>query len=444
LILKIIDWIILILFGKTLGLDDLQFSYQKGCSTSMCTWLVSETIDYFLRNDGEVFSCMTDMTKAFDMVKHSMLFIKLINVKLSSIFIRLIMVMYLFQTANVRWNQVISDFFPMVNGVKQGAVLSAILYCVYVNGLFERLRSRRSGCWMGSTYLGILGYADDNFLLAPSREALQNMLDTCEEYAMEHNLKFSTNVNPVKSKTKCMAFLKKTREIQPVKLCGDDLPWVEKGKHLGNIIGTKSDGMKADLLVKRAQYIQKNNDLIQEFYFAHPCTKFEVNMIYNSHFSGSCLWNLFSREMEMLEKTWNTSFRVMYNLPRETHRYFVEPISRKPHARNMILKRFLRFTELILKSNKSSLIRVFKMIRRDVQSVTGNNLRKIMIMTGKSDIEDLCAKDISKVEYAPVPLEDKWRIDLLNELIDVKYGNSMVENLNNDEIDDLIQFVCAS
>ena len=322
LILKIIDWIILLLFGDNLGLDDLQFSYQQGCSTVMCTWLVTETIDYFLRNDGEVFSCMTDMTKAFDMVKHSMLFIKLMNVNLSSIFLRLIMVMYMFQSANVKWNQALSEIFPMVNGVKQGAVLSAILYCIYVNGLFERLRSSRSGCWMGSTFLGILGYADDNFLLAPSREALQNMLDTCEEYAQEHNLKFSTNVNPVKSKTKCLAFLKNQRVIKPMTLCGDNLPWETSWQYWGE----KSDGMKKDLIVKRAQYIQKNNELNQEFFFTHPDTKFEVNMIYNSHFSGSPLWDLFSREMEMLENSWNMSFRVMYGLPLQTHRYFVERI----------------------------------------------------------------------------------------------------------------------
>ena len=444
LILKIIDWIILLLFGKSLGLDDLQFSYQKGCSTMMCTWLVTETIDYFLRNDGEVFSCMTDMSKAFDMVQHSLLFIKLININLSSIFIRMIMVMYMFQTANVRWNQVLSDVFPMVNGVKQGAVLSAILYCIYVNGLFERLRSRRSGCWMGSTYLGILGYADDNFLLAPSREALQSMLDTCDEYAKEHNLRFSTHVNPAKSKTKCLAFLKKQRMIQPLKLCGDDLPWVEKGKHLGNFVENKSDGMKKDTLIKRANYIQKNNELNQEFYFANPHTKFEINMIYNSHFSGSSLWNMFSREMEMLENSWNLSFRVMYNLPLQTHRYFVESISRKPHARTMILKRFLRFTELIMKSEKVALKTVFMMIKRDVNSVTGNNLRKMMLMFGKSDISDLCTDDLDKMKYAPVPSSDEWRINLLNELIDVKFGNSLIENLNQEEIDDIIQFVCTS
>ena len=34
LILKIFDWIIILLFGETLGLDDLQFSHQKNCSTT--------------------------------------------------------------------------------------------------------------------------------------------------------------------------------------------------------------------------------------------------------------------------------------------------------------------------------------------------------------------------------------------------------------------------
>ena len=39
------------------------------------------------------------------------------------------------------------------------------------NGLFKLLRNRKSGCWIQGNYVGILGYADDNFLLAPSEEA---------------------------------------------------------------------------------------------------------------------------------------------------------------------------------------------------------------------------------------------------------------------------------
>ena len=148
LILKIIDWVVIILFGECLGLDDLQFSYQSCSSTVMCTWLAIETIDHFLRNGGEVFSCMMDMTKAFDMVQHSLLFRKILDVKLSVIFVRLIMVMYTLQYANVRWKQLVSGIFTMVNGVKQGAVLSALLYCVHVNRFFEKLCFKRAGCWI--------------------------------------------------------------------------------------------------------------------------------------------------------------------------------------------------------------------------------------------------------------------------------------------------------
>ena len=74
LILKIFDWIIILLFGETLGLDYLQFSYQNNCSTTMCTWMVIESISYFTRNGSDIFTCAMDMTKAFDMVKHGLMF----------------------------------------------------------------------------------------------------------------------------------------------------------------------------------------------------------------------------------------------------------------------------------------------------------------------------------------------------------------------------------
>ena len=45
LILKLLDWIILLLFGNSLGVDELQFAYQPGSSTSMFTWAALETID---------------------------------------------------------------------------------------------------------------------------------------------------------------------------------------------------------------------------------------------------------------------------------------------------------------------------------------------------------------------------------------------------------------
>ena len=94
----------------------------------MCTWLVVESISYFLRIGSEVFATFMDMKKAFDMAKHSLLFRKLIERNLPPIFTRLLIVIYISQTAKVKWENGLSDPFSITNGVKQGAVLSAILF----------------------------------------------------------------------------------------------------------------------------------------------------------------------------------------------------------------------------------------------------------------------------------------------------------------------------
>ena len=102
LVLKFFDRIILLLHGDKLGTDELQFGYQQKTSTNMCTWLAIETIDYFLRNGSEVFVGIMDMTKAFDNVKQSVLFWKLVDKGIPAIYLRLLLNIYTKQRANVR------------------------------------------------------------------------------------------------------------------------------------------------------------------------------------------------------------------------------------------------------------------------------------------------------------------------------------------------------
>ena len=107
----------------------------------------------------------------------------------------------------------------MTNGCRQGAILSAIAYCFYWEDLFTLLKQKRAGCWVMDQYHGIFGYSDDNWILAPSLGALQDMLQTCQEYAASHNLKFSTDPDPSKCKTKLMAFLKHPQDTaKPISL----------------------------------------------------------------------------------------------------------------------------------------------------------------------------------------------------------------------------------
>ena len=89
--------------------------------------------------------------------------------------------------------------------------MSPSLFCIYLDTLLGRLRDSGLGCHIGGVYLGAFGYADDVTLLAPSKQALQVMLDICQDYATSHSMLFSTDPNPTKSKTKCLFFSRKRR-----------------------------------------------------------------------------------------------------------------------------------------------------------------------------------------------------------------------------------------
>ena len=113
--------------------------------------------------------------------------------------------------------------------------------------------------------------------------------------------------------------------------------------------------MSQDLLQKRAQYIAKNNELTPEFSYAHPSTTVLANNIFNTHFYGAHLWDLFSPAFQKLKKIWKTSHRLMLSLPLRTHRYLTEPFTGRSHMITSLWKRFLKFINCVSLSQKAVL-----------------------------------------------------------------------------------------
>ena len=324
------------LFGEALGFHDLQFAYQPGVSANMCTWGVIETVGYFIRNDSEVFGCSMDKSKAFDMCKFSILFSKLFN-KISHIFLRIIVFIYIHQFSNVRWNSEISSSFNIRNGVGQGKILAGFLYCFYCFQFFKILEISGYGCFIKDVYAGVFGYSDDDILLAPSLSALKSMISIAESYFIDHGLSFSTDPNPRKSKTKCISWLKDKITLPDIVLCGNKLPWVDKITHLGITITNKKDMVEGDMKVKKARYISRNIELNQEFHFAATETKIKVNNIYNSSWFGSVLYNLYSTESVKIESSYTRSIKIMLDLPYGTHRGLIEPLTCQKHQRTILI-----------------------------------------------------------------------------------------------------------
>ena len=60
----------------------------------------------------------------------------------------------MYQKCHVRWNTEHSDSFSVSNGVKQGSVISPLLFSIYIDNLFSKLKHLGLGCHVGLTYAG--------------------------------------------------------------------------------------------------------------------------------------------------------------------------------------------------------------------------------------------------------------------------------------------------
>ena len=84
-------------------------------------------MNYFRKNNSNVYVMLLDATQAFDNMNYVKLFYQLIDRGLNPFIIRCLLYMYTHQCLNVSWNNSQSKYFSTTNGVKQGGVLSPIL-----------------------------------------------------------------------------------------------------------------------------------------------------------------------------------------------------------------------------------------------------------------------------------------------------------------------------
>ena len=153
-ICKLYDYVFIDLNMDYLKTDDMQFGFKNNHSTVLCTAVYIETINHYMNEGSDVYSCLIDASKAFDRVHWGEHFSILIEKKLSYIFLRLVFDSYIRQKACVAWGAFRSQYFLFKNGVKQGGVLFPIFFTIYIDKLLSMLRTTGIGCHLGSAYSG--------------------------------------------------------------------------------------------------------------------------------------------------------------------------------------------------------------------------------------------------------------------------------------------------
>ena len=144
---------------------------------------------YDIGHLGHTYMCTLDTSKAFDRVNLLLLFSKLLQRDMCTLFLRFIMSTY--QQMRVKCNGTTSNTFSTSNGVKQGGVISLILFNVYINELILLLSEQGVGCHLHGQFVSAFIYTDDVTLLAPTSTALNAMLEICSNFAIDFDLQFT-------------------------------------------------------------------------------------------------------------------------------------------------------------------------------------------------------------------------------------------------------------
>ena len=203
-------------------LPEGQAGFRKGRSTLDNIYVLNHIIQKGKVKGLKTYASFVDLKAAFDTVDRELLWEIMEKVGISKYIIERIKEIYQETRVRVRVEGDFSEEFWTVKGLKQGCVLSPILFCIYIAGLEEDCKKRNvGGVKIGEKRLWSLAYADDLVLLAENREALVDMLDTLKKFLKSRKMILS------EEKTKVLVFNRGRRSKKE--------RWIWEGKELEEV-----------------------------------------------------------------------------------------------------------------------------------------------------------------------------------------------------------------
>ena len=246
-------------------LSNNQLGFVPGNRTSDAHIIINNLINKTCHKNGKkVFSCFVDFRKAFDLVPRDILLSKLLKYGINGKFFNIIRHIYTKDKACVKLKGKCSNCFDINIGVRQGCILSPLLFNIFLCDLAKSLTEIEFPA-LGN--INSLFWADDLVMFADSEMGLQKLLSILEGYCAENELTVNTK------KTKCMIFNSSGRLLlRPFFLNNVQLECVRSYKYLGFIItpsgecltglkDLKDRGFKAFMKIKSDLGASFNHDI---------------------------------------------------------------------------------------------------------------------------------------------------------------------------------------
>ena len=156
------------------------------------TVMANEAIAEANRSKSNLYIATIDLKDAYGSLPHEYIRTVLTQSNIPKSIKDIIMESYSFTTTKLFLHSDISDPIPVHRGVKQGCPFSPILFNMCLNPLIEALEQSGLGFKIGRSTLTVQAYADDIIIFAPSRENMQSLLRTVEEFTTYSKLEVNT------------------------------------------------------------------------------------------------------------------------------------------------------------------------------------------------------------------------------------------------------------
>ena len=183
---------------------DCQIAYQKNCTTSDHILTLKNIIDKYVNRVSKcrLFVCFVDFRAAFDTVWRKAMLYKLVKMGVSGNFFNVIESMYCDVSYRVKLNGALSSKITSDVGVKQGCVLSPLLFNLFLSDLPNTFSEKCDPITLCERKLSCLMFADDLVLISETHSGLQNCLSELYNYCKKWGLIINTD------KTKVVIFNK--------------------------------------------------------------------------------------------------------------------------------------------------------------------------------------------------------------------------------------------
>ena len=304
-------------------LSPLQGGFRTGVSCLHSAFVLQEAVLSLREKKRKVFVAFLDVKKAFDTVWHAGLFVKLFHNEVPLYIWHILNAWYSCSYSAVVWDSQISHLFPIKQGVRQGSILSPLLYSIFVNELLDQLSASSFGVFIEGTYCGAPMYADDLALIGSSPEELQNMLDIVSSYASLWRYQLNAKKSAILVFGESPVSRQRNRSLRRWSIGSDIIQEHDMQKHLGilHTVFPSSVHRTVERCSAGRSAFFALNAVGSRFGCLHPSTSFRL---YSSYcipilLYGCELWCLTGSETTMLERVHRKILRTIQGLPLRCH-----------------------------------------------------------------------------------------------------------------------------